>query len=590
MATETAAEKLDALYEFDREPVSEDRLLGAGYFWGAFAGEHVAATEFVIGALFVSWGATVTDIFAGLAIGNLLAVLTWTLLCAPVAVETRLTLYWYLRRIGGPVMTLLYNLINAALFCVLAGCMITVSPSAVRIPFGIPAQVNWYPEDWRFVLVVLGVGAVVVALATLGFKSVASFSSVCAPWMFLMFIGGAVAMTPVLMQAAGTDSFLEMCGRMVWTGRTPDGSAPMGFWKVAAFAWICNLAMHGGLSDMALFRFAKKKSYGLASVAGMFLGHYLAWICAGLMGAGAAFVVALLYGPESWRTFRGREIGVGRETIYGYTLPAHTYFTGLRTLLEHNQDGHETFLMGERSMTGWWYYFPVVIAVKSTLAFLVMAGLMALAGLRRVANIWRDPGGSFLWLALLTPAVVYLGVSMNSRINLGVRHLLPLYPLLYLLGAAALRRVVSPRRFALAAGLLVLLQSGETLAAYPEYLGFFNAAAGGRAAGPRYLLDSNVDWGQDLKKLMAYQKQTKPERMCVRYFGPMEPDALGMEYSFLPRGRDRREMEEMDCIGAISVTLLHDLYMDKGDYEWLRKRKPFGMVGTSIYLYDLRKR
>jgi 4-amino-4-deoxy-L-arabinose transferase-like glycosyltransferase len=306
--------------------------------------------------------------------------------------------------------------------------------------------------------------------------------------------------------------------------------------------------------------------------------------------AGAAFVVALLYGPESWRTFRGREIGVGPETIYGYTLPAHTYFTGLRTLLEHNQDGHETFLMGERSMTGWWYYFPVVMAVKSTIAFLVMAGLMALAGLRRVANIWRDPGGSFLWLALLTPAVVYLGVSMNSRINLGVRHLLPLYPLLYLLGAAALRRVVAPRRFALAAGLLVLLQSGETLAAYPEYLGFFNAAAGGREAGPRYLLDSNVDWGQDLKKLMAYQKQTKPERMCVRYFGPMEPDALGMEYSFLPRGRDRREMEEMDCIGAISVTLLHDLYMDKGDYEWLRKRKPFGMVGTSIYLYDLRKR
>ena len=283
-----AAEKLDELYEFDREPVSEDRLLGFGYFLGSFAGEHVAATEFVIGALFVSWGATVGDIFVGLAIGNLLAVLTWTLLCAPVAVETRLTLYWYLRRIGGPVLTLVYNLINAALFCVLAGCMITVSASAVRIPFGIPAQVGWYPTDWRFVAVVLAVGAVVVALATLGFKSVAVFSSVCSPWMFLMFVGGAVVALPVLTQAAGTDAFFEMCSRVVWTGRTPDGSEPMGFWKVAAFAWICNLAMHGGLSDMAMFRYAKKSSYGLASVAGMFLGHYLAWICAGLMGAGAA--------------------------------------------------------------------------------------------------------------------------------------------------------------------------------------------------------------------------------------------------------------------------------------------------------------
>jgi cytosine permease len=292
MATErAAAEKLDELYEFDREPVSADKLLDFRYFLGAFAGEHVAATEFVIGALFVSWGATVRDIFAGLAIGNLLAVLTWTLLCAPVAVDTRLTLYWYLRRIGGPVMTLIYNLINAALFCVLAGCMITVSASAVRIPFGIPAQVQWYPEDWRFVLVVLCVGAVVVALATLGFKSVASFSTVCAPWMFLMFVAGAVVMLPVLARAAGTGDFFELCSRVVWTGRTPDGSEPMGFWKVAAFAWICNLAMHGGLSDMALFRYARRSSYGLASAAGMFLGHYLAWICAGLMGAGAALLL-----------------------------------------------------------------------------------------------------------------------------------------------------------------------------------------------------------------------------------------------------------------------------------------------------------
>jgi cytosine permease len=292
MASEkAAAEKLDELYEFDREPVAKDRLLGFGYFLGSFAGEHVAATEFVIGALFVSWGATVRDIFVGLALGNLMAVLTWTLLCAPVAVATRLTLYWYLRRIGGPVMTLIYNLINAALFCVLAGCMITVSASAVRIPFGIPAQVAWYPTDWRFVLVVLAVGAVVVALATLGFKSVALFSAVCSPWMFLMFIGGAVVMLPVLAQAAGTDSFFAMCARVVWTGKTPDGSAPMGFWKVAAFAWICNLAMHGGLSDMALFRYARKSSYGLASAVGMFLGHYLAWICAGLMGAGAAILL-----------------------------------------------------------------------------------------------------------------------------------------------------------------------------------------------------------------------------------------------------------------------------------------------------------
>ncbi|MBM3740161.1 MAG: nucleoside transporter [Acidobacteria bacterium] len=291
-AAPEAAKKLDELYEFDREPVTQDKLLGPGYFIGAFAGEHVAATEFVIGALFVNWGATVRDIFFGLVIGNLLAVLTWTFICAPIAVSTRLTLYWYLRRIGGSVLTLIYNIINAALYCVLAGCMITVSASAFRIPLGIPAQVNWYPTDWRFIALVLVVGAVVVALATLGFKSLATFAAVCSPWMFLMFISGAIVMLPLLYQASGGGSFLDMCSRVVWTGRTPDGSEPMGFWKVAAFAWICNLAMHGGLSDMAMFRYARKASYGLASITGMFFGHYVAWICAGLMGAGAAILVS----------------------------------------------------------------------------------------------------------------------------------------------------------------------------------------------------------------------------------------------------------------------------------------------------------
>ena len=280
----------DFLYEFDREPIPRSKLLGPGYFAGAYAGEHVAATEFVIGVTFVNWGASVQDILVGLVIGNLLAVLTWTLVCAPIAVDTRLTLYWYLRKIGGPRFTSIYNLVNAFLYSIMAGCMITVSASAVRIPFGIPPQLDWYPNDIRFVLVVLGVGAVVVTLAVLGFKKLATFATVCSPWMFLMFLVGAAATLPGLYAASGADSFLAMARDMVWIGETPDGSEPMGFWKVAAFAWICNLGMHGALSDMALFRYARKASYGLYSSFGMFLGHYLAWICAGLMGAGAALL------------------------------------------------------------------------------------------------------------------------------------------------------------------------------------------------------------------------------------------------------------------------------------------------------------
>ncbi len=291
-------QRLDRLYEFDREPVSSDRLCGGRYFAGSFAGEHVAATEFVIGVLFVNWGARVVDVVVGLAIGNLLAVLSWALVCAPIAVQTRLTLYWYLRKIGGPFLALIYNVLNAILFCILAGCMITVSASAVRIPFGIPAQPDWYPTDFRFVLTVWIVGAVVVTLAIAGFKKLAAFATVCSPWMLLMFVAGALVMLPPLGAATGVGDirsfaqFWEMGEKAVWIGRTPDGGPPLiGFWHVAAFAWICNLAMHLGLSDMALFRYARRASYGFFSACGMFLGHYLAWIAAGIMGAGAALAL-----------------------------------------------------------------------------------------------------------------------------------------------------------------------------------------------------------------------------------------------------------------------------------------------------------
>ncbi|MBU0638363.1 MAG: nucleoside transporter [Planctomycetes bacterium] len=290
--------RLDRLYEFDREPVSDERLCGGGYFAGAYAGEHVAATEFVIGALFVTWGARVIDVILGLAIGNALAVLSWALVCAPIAVQTRLTLYWYLRKIGGPFLTVIYNVLNALLFCVLAGCMITVSASAVRIPFGIPAQTDWYPTDARFVLAVCAVGAVVVWLAIAGFRKLAAFATVCSPWMLLMFVAGALVMLPPLGAETGVGpvrslgQFWEMGEKAVWIGRTPDGGPPLiGFWHVVAFAWICNLAMHMGLSDLAIFRYARRASYGFFSAFGMFLGHYVAWIAAGVMGAGAALAL-----------------------------------------------------------------------------------------------------------------------------------------------------------------------------------------------------------------------------------------------------------------------------------------------------------
>ncbi len=295
MSTQTLGsriiKRLDQLNEFERAPISADKLQPGRYFAAMFTGEHIAATEFVIGALFVSFGAGALDVLVGLLLGNLMAVLSWALICAPIAVQTRLTLYWYLRKIAGPVVMVIYNILNAALHCILGGAMITVSASAIRLVFNIPEQTKWYPDDYRFVLLVLGVGAVVVTIAILGFARLAQFSSVCSPWMLVMFIVGGLAMLPQLGRIESYSDFWRIANEKIWTGHAPAGSSSLSFWHVAMFAWICNQATHLGLTDMALFRYARRSSYGFYSAFGMYLGHYLSWICAGILGATAALAL-----------------------------------------------------------------------------------------------------------------------------------------------------------------------------------------------------------------------------------------------------------------------------------------------------------
>ena len=127
-------ERLDALYEYDREPVPDGTLNGPSNFIGLYSGEHVAGTEYVIGPLFVAHGVAAGDLLLGLLVGNLLAVLSWAFITAPIAVRTRLNLYWQLRKVAGPRLTFVYNIVNAMMFCFLAGSMISVSqlPTLVR--------------------------------------------------------------------------------------------------------------------------------------------------------------------------------------------------------------------------------------------------------------------------------------------------------------------------------------------------------------------------------------------------------------------------------------------------------------------------
>ncbi|MBN2415529.1 hypothetical protein JXO52_06790 [bacterium] len=286
-------QRLDSLYEFDREPVSDRKLQGASNFIGIYAGEHVAGTEFVIGPLFVAHGVSAPDLIWGLLIGNLLAVLSWAFLAAPIAVRSRLNLYWHLRKIVGPYLLFIYNIVNALMFCFLAGAMISVAATAVGLPFHMrmPELNDMLPNSIGWIVTVLVVGGVVTGIAILGFERMSRFSKIAAPWMFLVFVAAAVSVLPTL-GVSGPGDFWQVAKEKIWTGVPLAGQSKFTFWHVMFFAWFCNMAMHIGMADMTLLRYAKKWQYGFLSAFGMYLGHFTAWIASGILCAAAAGSVA----------------------------------------------------------------------------------------------------------------------------------------------------------------------------------------------------------------------------------------------------------------------------------------------------------
>jgi cytosine permease len=280
-------ERLDALYEYDREPVSEKKLHGWKTFIAMFAGEHVAGTEFVLGPLMVMHGVSARDFFLGLLVGNTLAVLSWAFMTAPVAVRTRLTIYWQLRKIIGPYLTVAYSAFYAFILCLLAGAMVNVAVTAISIPFGV-SNPDFVAGDlvpgFHWILIAVIVGVVIAALAVLGFEKIAFFSKICAPWMVLVFFAAALAVLAKL----GTTSFgdfWEVASTRIFTGEPIGANSKYTFWHVAGFAWLCNATQHMGMSDVTIFRYAKSWTQGFASAFGMFLGHFGAWIASGILCA-----------------------------------------------------------------------------------------------------------------------------------------------------------------------------------------------------------------------------------------------------------------------------------------------------------------
>lgn len=269
--------------EFEREPVPKSKLKSWKSFLGMYAGEHAAGTEFMIGPLFLTAGVSAFDLIIGLLLGNLLAVLSWRYLTAEIAVKNKITLYFQLEKICGKKLVTFYNLANGILFCFLAGAMITVSATAVGVPFNMemPKLTDTMPNGATWVIIVIAIGAVISLIASKGYNTVSKAANWMSPIIVLAFLAcGLVALNQL-----GVASFSDFWN--IWgEGSEPfPGQIKFTFWHVVIWSWFANAAMHVGMSDLSVFRFAKKTSSGWTTAAGMYVGHYMAWIAAALLYA-----------------------------------------------------------------------------------------------------------------------------------------------------------------------------------------------------------------------------------------------------------------------------------------------------------------
>ena len=273
----------------------------------------------------------------------------------------------------------------------------------------------------------------------------------------------------------------------------------------------------------------------------------------------------------------------------GYGFDYEPYILTIRSQLWDIGSGHTGYLMGQFSQQGWWYYFPLAIAIKTPLPTLALAawGLWTLA--RRSQKL--EVG------FLIGPPLVLVGLFIfgNAK-NIGLRYLLGIYPFLFLLVGASIHTALRCRKI-YALSLLVLFYAISTTQNHPHHLAYFNESIGGPEQGYRYLVDSNIDWGQDLKGLKTYMDEQGIERIKLSYFGTVDPRLYDLNYEWLPsfdlpNFGDRPAKLPTTGVIAISVTNLVGVYMDmygqgRDLYSWLQAHQPVARIGHSILVYEI---
>jgi len=259
----------------------------------------------------------------------------------------------------------------------------------------------------------------------------------------------------------------------------------------------------------------------------------------------------------------------------GVRVPAYSYVLGIYTQLAAAKSWKDNFLFGQVSPTGWWYFYWAAFLIKTPLPFLLC--IAASVGMRRL-SIARNEDEGFLLLSIL-PMLIFF--SLPTKINIGIRYILPLLPLLAILAGKTAR--VESRAWRRVLAILCIWYAGSALWIYPHYIAYFNEFVGGPSKGYKYLVDSNLDWGQNLDGLTEYLMKDGPVNPTIKYFGPPEV----MEYYGL-ENTSLGDCEPSPGTWIISATYLQNLYLaDSTCHDWLRKLEPKKVIGYSIFVYDV---
>ncbi|HWC96439.1 MAG TPA: glycosyltransferase family 39 protein [Candidatus Sulfopaludibacter sp.] len=278
----------------------------------------------------------------------------------------------------------------------------------------------------------------------------------------------------------------------------------------------------------------------------------------------------------------GYRFSFGHTKMFGMSVPAPALFDGIVDVMGHDSHGHPSFLLGMHSMHGWWYYFPVVLAVKTPIPLLAALGF-------GIAALWKKQGWAKVALGCpLAFSAAILFYALFSHINIGLRHILPVYVGMSIVAAAGLVRLLDlmphAKWAAWTLGIILVWSAGTSLLSHPDYIPYFNFFAGSEPEN--IVADSDLDWGQDMKRLAEKLHEVHATHVT---FNPFIVAYLEQVHGFPP-------IQQMDPENpspgwnAVSLTVLKVARLGLEDKEpgvqlWPEHIAPTARVGKTTLLY-----